>query len=282
MKRPMPRRDEGYFASTDGTRLYWSQLLPDDEPKAFIGFVHGYADHSGRYEKPFEAFVKQGFAVLAFDYRGHGKSDGPRGDVKQWSDYLDDLGVFYKRLREAAGDKPTFLMAHSNGALISTHFLASNPQGLKGAVLVGPFYALALAVNPIKLFAARFLARLAPGLNMANELDASMLSRDTEWQLESAQDTLRFGTTTPRWFIETKGAQERLAGLGAKLTLPVYMTAGGADAIISLPAVKAFFDTIASTDKTLVINDGHRHETLMEVGREQVWDGISSWISAHL
>ena len=72
----MPRRDEGFFASKDGTRLFWRQETTDAEPKAWLGVVHGYGDHCGRYQKPIEAFVKDGFGVLTFDYRGHGKADG--------------------------------------------------------------------------------------------------------------------------------------------------------------------------------------------------------------
>ena len=150
-----------------------------------------------------------------------------------------------------------------------------------GAVLVGPFYALALPVPPLKVFAANLIKGILPGLNLSNELSVEHLSRDVEWQKESAADKLRFSTTTPRWFSGTMAAQEGLQGKGAQITLPVLMVIGGADPIISVPAATAFFETIASKDKKLEVNEGHRHETLMEIGREQVWESISSWISAH-
>lgn len=277
----MPRRDEGFFASKDGTRLYWSQVVPDGEPKAWLGFVHGYDDHSGRYALPFDFWVSQGFAVLAFDYRGHGKSDGPRGDFNAWSDYVDDLRTFFEKLKGAAGAKPVFLVSHSNGSLIATHFLAAHPQGLTGAVLVSPFYALSMPTPPLKVFAAKLIKGVLPGLNLANELKPEYLSRDPAWQQTSKNDPLRFGTTTPRWFFGTTAAQEQLQGLGAKLTQPIFMVIGSDDPIVSVPAAKAFFETIGSKDKKLVVNEGHRHETLMEIGREQVWESISSWISAH-
>ena len=87
----MPRRDEGFFASKDGTRLFWRSETTDAEPRAWIGVVHGYGDHCGRYQRPIEAFVKEGFGVLTFDYRGHGKADGARGDCNLWTDFLEDL-----------------------------------------------------------------------------------------------------------------------------------------------------------------------------------------------
>ncbi|MFO0596900.1 MAG: alpha/beta hydrolase [Myxococcaceae bacterium] len=277
----MTRRDEGFFASKDGTRLFWRQVVPDGEPKAWLGVVHGYGDHSGRYLQPIDAFVKEGYGVLALDYRGHGKADGARADVVNWADYLEDLKVFFARLVDAAKGKPIFLVAHSHGALMTTHFVTNPPPELKGAVLSAPFYALAFEPPKLKVFGAKLIKGLMPGLKIGNELKAEQLSRDTKWQEETKADPLYLHNTTPRWFFECMGAQERLAGQGAKVTLPVLMLAGSADPIASMPAAKAFFETIASKDKKYTEYPDFRHEVLMEVGREKVWTEISSWISAH-
>ena len=278
----MTRRDEGFFASKDGTRLFWRQVVPEGEPKAWLGVVHGYGDHCGRYEEPIEAFVKGGFGVLTFDYRGHGKADGARADVKQWDDYLDDLKAFFARLVDAARGKPVFLVAHSHGALMATHFLASPPPELKGAVLSAPFYALAFEPPKLKVFGARLIKGLLPSLPIANELKPEQLSRDVKWQEATRADPLYLHNTTPRWFFECMSAQQRLAGLGARLNTPVLYVCGTADPIASMPAARAFFETVAAKDKTYKEYGDYRHEVLMEVGREQVWSDISSWISEHL
>ena len=278
----MPRRDEGFFASKDGTRLFWRQETTDAEPKAWLGVVHGYGDHCGRYQKPIEAFVKDGFGTLTFDYRGHGKADGARGDVNVWNDYLEDMKVFFARLVDAAKGKPIFLVAHSHGALMATHFAASQVPELKGVVLTSPFYALAFEPPPLKLLGARLIKNLIPGLKIGNELKPDQLSRDPAWQTETKNDPLYLHTTTPRWFFECQAAQRRLAGLGPSLTLPVLMLAGTADPIAAMPAAKAFLETIGSRDKTYKEYGDYRHEVMMEIGREQVWADISSWISSHL
>lgn len=278
----MTRRDEGYFASRDGTRLFWRQVVPEGEPKAWLGVVHGYGDHCGRYEQPIAQFVKEGFGVLTFDCRGHGKADGARADVVKWDDYVDDLRAFYARLVDAARGKPIFLVAHSHGGLIATHFIASPPPELKGVVLSAPFYALAFEPPALKLLGAKLIKGLIPGLKIGNELKAEQLSRDTAWQEETKKDPLYLHNTTPRWFFECQDAQRRLTGLGPKIGLPVLMCTGTADPIASMPAAKAFFGTLGSKDKTLKEYSDYRHEVLMEVGREQVWSDISRWISEHL
>ncbi len=279
----MPRRDEGFFASKDGTRLFWRSETTDAEPRAWLGVIHGYGDHCGRYQRPIEAFVKDGFGVLTFDYRGHGKADGARGDVNVWSDYLEDLKAFFARLVDSAKGKPLFLVAHSHGALMATHFLkGGGPPELKGAVLTAPFYALAFEPPALKLLGAKLIRRIIPGLKIGNELKPDQLSRDLAWQLETKNDPLYLHNTTPRWFFECQAAQRSLAGMGPAISTPLLMLAGTSDPIASMPAAKAFFETIGTKNKTYKEYGDYRHEVMMEVGREQVWADISSWISGNL
>lgn len=277
----MARHDEGYFSSKDGTRLFWRSAAPDGDATAMVAVVHGYGDHSGRYTRTMDDLAARGFSTLAVDYRGHGKADGRRADCLKWSDYLDDMAVFWGRVREAAGKLPTFVLAHSHGSLIATHWAAGKPDGLTGLILSAPYYQLALAVPPLKLFGAKLIKGLMPGLHIGNELAPDQLSRDPAWQKTTADDPLYLHVTTPRWFFEHSAAQDRLAGLGSALTQPLLMLAGSADPIASMPAAKAFFDTIASKDKTWKEYTDFRHEVMNEVGREQVIDDISQWISAH-
>lgn len=281
----MPRRDEGYFASKDGTRLFWRQEVPDAEPKAWIGVIHGYGDHLGRYQRPIEQWVKDGYAVLAFDYRGHGKADGSRADVKVWNDYLDDLQAFISRLTEAARGKPMFLLGHSHGGLMLTHWLGqqtSTPPELKGAILSSPFFAFAFDPPKLQVLGAKLIKGILPGLKISNGLKAEQLSRDAAWQKETMADPLYLHDTTPRWFFAVTESQAKLQGIGSRISLPVLFVGGTADPIASLPAGTALVETFASKDKTTKAYPEMRHEVLMEVGREAVWSDISQWISAHL
>ncbi len=277
----MAGRDEGFFSSKDGTRLFWRSQVPDGQPAALVAVVHGYGDHSGRYQRVMSDLVARNFATIAFDYRGHGKADGARADVGHWSDYLDDLDAFFRKAKDLAAGKPIFLLAHSNGALIVTHWVAQKPEGVAGVILSSPFYALAFTPPPLKVLGARLIKRLMPGLSIGNELKAEQLSRDVAWQQETVADPLYLHNTTPRWFFETQAAQARLTGLGAAITLPVLYLAGGADPVASTPTARGFFDTVASTDKTWKAYPDFRHEILCEVGREEVIADIAQWISAH-
>ena len=277
----MARRDEGFFSARDNTRLYWQSVLPDAEPSCFVGVVHGYGDHSGRYRRFIDYLAGEGVGVMAFDYRGHGKADGRRGYCARWEDYVDDLEVFWARLRGAAQGKPTFLLAHSHGGLMALHWALKRPEGVKGLVLTSPYLKLALDPPVLKVLAAKAVGVLIPWMPVPTDIAFEQLSRDPAWQTETEADPLYGRKATPRWFVQSTAAQTALTGRGRELTLPFYLATGGADPIASTPASRAFFQTVGSTDKTYDEREGMRHEVLCEVGKEALWADISRWISAH-
>lgn len=278
----MARRDEGFFSSRDGTRLFFRSAAPDGEAKALVAIVHGMGEHSGRYLHTMDGLVAEGFSTIAVDYRGHGKADGPRTDCRVWSDYLDDLDAFWRKAVAQASGKPTFVLAHSHGGLMATHWAALRPVGLRGLVLSAPYYALAFDPPPLKLLGARIIKRLAPGLPVATGLTPQQLSRDPLWQQATAADPLYLRTITPRTFFGLQDAQRALSALAASVTSPLLMAAGTADPVASTKAARTFFDLVGSDDKTWKEYPEFLHEILNEVGREQVLGDIARWISSHL
>jgi lysophospholipase len=277
----MARRDEGFFSARDNTRLYWQTVLPDSEPTCFVGVVHGYGDHSGRYRRVIDYLAGEGVGAMAFDYRGHGKADGRRGDCRRWADFVDDLEVFWARVRGAAQGRPTFLLAHSHGALMALHWILKRPEGVKGLVLSSPYLKLALDPPALKVMAAKAAGLLIPWLPVSTGISYEQLSRDLAWQRETEEDALYGKKTTPRFFVQSTQAQAALEGKGKQITLPVYLATGGADPIAATATSRAFFETLGSADKTYDEREGMRHEVLCEVGKEALWGDISRWISAH-
>jgi len=79
---------EATFQGMDGVSLFfqsWSRSpskssmesrpgLPADQPKASLVIVHGVAEHSDRYTNLVEGLVPRGYALYAYDQRGHGES----------------------------------------------------------------------------------------------------------------------------------------------------------------------------------------------------------------
>ena len=278
----MARREEGFFQSKDQTRLFFQMTQPDAEPKGWVALLHGYADHLGRYSQFVDHLVGQGFGVFAMDYRGHGKSDGRRGFVKVWSDYLDDADVLWEHMQVVAGDLPKFLLGHSHGGLMALHFVLRRPSAARGLVLTAPYLQLAIKAPPAKVLAGRLVGMVVPWLPIKSELTTAHLSRDTAWVATTDADPLYIRTVTPGWFTQSSQAQAALAGKAGDIKLPLLCITGANDGVASTPATRAFFELTGSADKTLEEMPGMLHEVLNELGKEAVHASISRWISAHL
>src|SRR6266545_4386016 len=108
------RMTSGFFDAPDGVKLYAEWYPPDrPEPRAGAILVHGYADHSGRYAHVARHLAARGFAVMTYDYRGHGQAGGRRGHCDHFDEFVGDFDRACDRARIVLGERPLVVLAHS-------------------------------------------------------------------------------------------------------------------------------------------------------------------------
>lgn len=76
----------------------------------------------------------EGRAALVFDFLGFGLSDKPRDHVYSLSWQAD---LTEELVRQAAGSRPVFLVAHDMGTSVATELMARSLEGRLGIALVG-------------------------------------------------------------------------------------------------------------------------------------------------
>ena len=91
--------------------------LPRTSERIVI-LVHGYGEHSGRYEHTASDLARAGFEVHAYDQRGHGRSGGTRCHVRRFEHLLDDLEGFVATVRAERPSLPVAVVGHSMGGLV--------------------------------------------------------------------------------------------------------------------------------------------------------------------
>lgn len=221
------------FPSTGGATLYGEVYLPAGKPRAVALMVHGYAEHCGRYREVANVLVAEGFAVLGYDYRGHGRASGRRGHIDAWSDYHDDFDAALAQARALAPNAPLLLVAHSNGSLIALRALSdpSRRPDVAGAVLSSPFLALRLQVPAAKIWLARGMSRVFPAFSQKNELRVEDLTSDVDKQAARRGDTLCHDVASARWFTEAIAAQTHVRNQVSNITVPTLWVIGGDDPI---------------------------------------------------
>ena len=246
-----------------------------EDPRAAVLLVHGMAEHSGRYEHVGEQFAAAGFDTLAFDLRGHGETQGTRGHVTSFSEFLDDVEELLAERRTLG--VPVVLVGHSLGGLIATTYAVSDRPDPDLLVLSAP--ALAAEMPGWQRAAASVLGSVLPTLAIPNDFDGELLSRDEAVGEAYRDDPLRVRKATARFGKEVFTTMPATTARVAEITVPTYVLHGSADRLIP-PSASAGFDTVASA--TRVVHEGLRHECLNEPERDEVIAGLVGWLDTQL
>ncbi len=252
----------------DGERLvrWWE---PAGEPVASLVIVHGYAEHSGRYERVGGQLAAAGIASWAIDLRGHGRSTGERALVEALDHLLDDARRVFERARAARPDLPALLLGHSMGGLVATAFTLRFPKEVAGLVLSGP------AVGDPSALEALLDLEPLPEVILSPEL----LARDPRVGEDYDRDPLNYRGPFRRETLRSlvAGAREVRARF-AELELPLLLLHGGDDALVEPSASRDLHAGAASPDKELAIYPGLRHEVLNEPEGVEITARIARWV----
>lgn len=270
-------------------------------PAGIVLIVHGLGEYAGRYDGVAQQLTDCGFAVRAYDQRGHGRSDGPRGALPDHDALLDDLAemVDEARLRgtpfpttageleaEHAAPKklPVILLGHSMGGLVAASFVAKNLRPVEGLVLSSPALDPGLGTfQKLLLAAAR---KWTPLKSFSNGLNPNHLSRDPEVVKTYLADRLVHNQISPRLgqFIATEGPATVAAA--ANWRTPTLLMYAGADKLVS-PEGSRRFARLAAESKavkpgtvTAKCFDGYYHELFNEPEPAPVFEMLKTWLDA--
>ena len=271
---------EDTFKAKDGLDLFYQGWLPSDSPKSVLAVVHGYDDHSGRYGNLVDHFLPLGYALYAFDHRGHGRSQGQRGHVGSFEDYLSDVGIFLNIVRSKNHDSTIFLVGHSMGGLIALMFSIQYPKDLTGVIVSSPFLGLNKKLHSWEMISVRLLSLIWPTFSLPNKsIKPEYLSHDKSVIEAKGKDSFNHHVTTPGWFMEITKAQTTLLNNTHTFNPPLLIMYGEDDKIVDSRLPLVFYEKVVNYDKKIVGYKGYCHEIFNEVGKEVVFKEMEGWLS---
>lgn len=279
-----PRSDvnhrEGRLQSVGGVGLYEQSWAPA-EPVAALGLVHGYGEHSGRYDAAARRLASSGVAVQAFDLRGHGRSEGKRCFVSDFREFLADVDAALLRASRAWPGTPLFLMGHSLGGLVAVYHVIERAPALSGLVLSAPSVLLGDDFPPLRRKLAEAAGRLLPGLPTV-KFPSESLSRDASVVEDYRQDDLVYhGRTPARTASEIIRTIRLVQARMAAIELPLLVMHGSRDQVADVEGSRTLHERAGSPDKTLRVYEGLYHEIMNEPERESVFEELTAWLAAH-
>jgi alpha-beta hydrolase superfamily lysophospholipase len=291
--------EERSFVDTHGVEVF-SRWWTVPEPRGLVVVSHGASEHCGRYERFARALNEAGFAAVALDHRGHGKTAastgrgimGPGGGDA----VIDDLHELRSAAVSAIGrGVPVFLFGHSMGALIGLAYLTRHAGGLAGGVLCG---------FPVDIDGAAALAPLLSGMAGARDEPMTNLLGDNnqafepartryDWLSRDTDEVDRYvadpmcGDDNPLTygylidlFAVVVPARAQLAAIGC----PVFVIAGDRDPAGAMGAHPTRLAEALAADGVgvdLKLYAGARHELLNETNRDEVTADVVAWFESH-
>lgn len=272
------------FTGQKGCEIFFRTFEASNE-RARMVVSHGLGEHSGRYENLVEQLIPMGISLWILDFRGHGKSQGQRGHVLSFNEYVSDLtGMLEMAHRGKPDNQKIFLLGHSMGGLIALTLAQGSHEMLDGLIVSSPLIGMVIEVPWLKRFMGKIMSSLYPGLSLKNELDPSKISKDGDVVKAYIDDAMVHSRVSARWFTEALAAMENVRTSMSGLEIPFLMQLAGDDYLVKAASSRIFFERLKARDKTLHEYKELYHE-IYNAPKDQkakVLSDLTMWLDAHI
>lgn len=276
----MATAHEEFIDSAKHVRIFVRSWAPMSTPRAVIVLCHGFNAHGGQYTWVAQTFAGAGLAVFALDLRGRGRSEGERFYVEDVADYVSDLARTIALAKSRHPGLPVYLLGHSAGGVVSATYALDHQAELAGFICES--FAFQVPAPGFALAAIKGLSHLAPHLPVL-KLKNEDFSRDPAAVAALNNDPLVAHEIQPALTVAALvRADERLHDAFPSIALPLLIIHGTADKATVSHGSQFFYDTAGSKDKTIRLYEGHYHDLLADLGKEQVMADIQGWIDTRI
>lgn len=266
----------GRLPSRDGTWLHW-QGWEAPSARGVLAVVHGLGEHSGRYRRLAQAMVARGWSCWAVDLRGMGRSDGRRGHIDRWSQWIEDAAAFYDLVAGESASGEVVPLGHSFGGVVVASAVLAGAIHPRRFVLSNPAFRLRLQVPAWKVVLGRAASRAWPTLALSNEVDPTSISRDPQVVEAYRRDPLVHDRISARLYAEWLDASTRVLSRAEDLTVPFLLILSGSDRVVDAQA-SAELSRRADCDSLVRTYQDSYHEPFNDLGSDRVFSDLAGWL----
>lgn len=252
---------------SDGKELFLRRWEPTGEPPTSVLVLPGITAYSGPYGPLLaEQLARAGHRVWGFDMRGHGLSDGKRGDYPSRARFEGDLAETVDFVR--ARSKRLVVLGHSLGALSAVVAQRVRPEKVDALVLLSAARRIRTGIYPRPKGAAVLKALLGAALfrgwpvieyrraGMSGTGDPLFVFR-----YSARFYSVLYGTGVLRLTSQLQSGvlDARNLDFTQPLAVPVLVGVGDQDELFPVEYVREFYESIPAKDKRFVTVPGARH-----------------------
>lgn len=303
---------EFYMDMKDGEKIYINKSGPEKEEEILgvICIVHGSCEHSKRYSHFINYLVSNGYIVYSYDLRGHGLSSkknneilGYFGESNGWNNLIYDLDEIIDLIKNENKGLNLYLLGHSMGSFIVRHYAIMFSKKIDGLIAIGTAHNPKIILNFGTFVANKYIERGygKKENKLINKLSYDSFNKrinnpktDKDWISRDEKVVDKFIEDKYCGFIfTTTGFRDMFDGLkfitnientkNIRKDLPILLVSGEEDPVGNNGKMvkKAYneYKKCGIENIEMKLYNGMRHEILNEIGKEEVYQDILTWIN---
>jgi alpha-beta hydrolase superfamily lysophospholipase len=242
--------------------------------KPVILFLHGIGMHGKPYEAVQAGFTSRDLVFVVPDLRGHGSSDGKRGELAEPHVLRADIGAEIALIYNRYPDSPVVLVGDSMGGLLAADYAWRGERRLAGLVLLVPGF----KVHPSQVKLSDLANALGP-IPLAKEERLSPSTRDKGFIKARLADKLALPEVKTSYLLTISKMERDWPEAAAGIKLPLFVGVAGKDKIVDTERTKAVFDAAATpkADKTWRRWDDAYHTVCWDPQTPKIVEEVAQW-----
>lgn len=272
-----PVEDFWSFYSTDGLKLH-TYKYPAKDIRCLAFCFHGLHGYSNTHAVTAKYLSDIGCEVLAFDHRGHGKSQGTRALIPSFDVLVRDCIKFINEISSQYSQLPIFLMGGSMGACLCIHINNLLPSRFKGIILMSPalsshsnFEGLGYCLLSSFSFCCprMLLTQPNPREYLSNQLVIDYVTENPYIYT----GRIRIGTLT-----SVLNGMRRAKSMATSTNTPFVIVHGTNDRVVDPKASQRFYLSAPALDKSLWLYSGLPHAIGFEKKIYEISERLQNWV----
>ncbi|MFT3857097.1 MAG: alpha/beta hydrolase [Aquabacterium sp.] len=269
----------------DGVTLHVHHW-PVAQAKGIVQMAHGLLEHLGRYDELARQCNEAGWAVAGIDHRGHGRSTGPRGSIREAEDLMRDQAQLHDQLSQRYRRLPHVMLGASMGGVVTARMAAELTQAkgasqwtrpLDGIILMAP--ALEPTLSAPQRAALSVLTRMVPDLPIPVAHRPDWITTDPAVVAEIQADPLMHYTITPRITQFMSAAARTVFERAPQWQTPTLLLYSEIDQLVSAQACRRLAQAVPQPLMQAHAYSDLAHDLVHEPGKDRVFTAIRDWLS---
>jgi len=254
-------------STSDGKSLFVRRWNAGREARVSVLIFHGITGYSGPYGPMVaEQLAASGYDVFGLDLRGHGLSDGRRGDYPSEERLRADIDETVALVKSKSNR--LVVMGHSLGALPAIIATKNHPEEVSGLVIVSAAKKVRTGVYPRPSTGAMFrtligvaILRGTPLIEYRREGQIGIDDPLFNFEYSARFYTVLYGAGALRVMrmLSSGMIDSPNLSLDGKLKVPLFVAVGDHDELFSAEGVREFCDGIDCDDKEFQVIPGAKH-----------------------